>query len=503
MSEPLANQVLGGRYRLIVPIAKGGMGAVYEAEDVKSGQRVALKLIRDEFLQDVVSIERFRREAMVSASVRHPSLVATLDVSLDSAPAYFVMELIDGPTIAELLSHADRLPSRRAAQIALDVLEGLVALHAAGAIHRDIKPSNIMLVHAHGRERAKLIDLGVIRVAPGTGEESLTWTGNVVGTPSYMAPEQFMGAAVDARADLYSLGVVLAKMLLGAHAVLALPLLPTQALATMPADVVPELARFTADLLRGDRDERPATAALARDRLAAILASVGEDAPPTLDRVAYGDASYAPPRTRGDDDSIASQPEGTPPSRSEPFAAPSLSVAPVVAPRARAAPKRVLAAIVALVAIASSLGAAAMFAFIASGEEEPAVPASARNAAALVSAPNFAIATSATQQRIVPMGVRLRLFYGVPDAENYRAAMLEQLEAPLRRCVDPATHPLGTQVVNIHVRIDAAGRLQGMDTTRNQTRADEEPCVERAFRAAQWRASPSGAEFPVIALADL
>jgi hypothetical protein len=95
------------------------------------------------------------------------------------------------------------------------------------------------------------------------------------------------------------------------------------------------------------------------------------------------------------------------------------------------------------------------------------------------------------------------LFYGVPDAENYRTAMLDQLEAPLRRCVDPATHPLGQQIVNIHVRVDRAGRLQSMDTTRNQTRAEEEACVERVFRAAQWRPSRDGAEFPVIALGDL
>lgn len=504
MSEPLDNAVLGGRYRLLVPIAKGGMGAVYEAEDLQSGRRVALKLIRDEFLQDVVSIERFRREAMVSASVRHPSVVATLDVSLDSAPAYFVMELIDGPTIAELLSHADRLPWKRAALIALDVLDGLAALHAAGAIHRDIKPSNVMLVRDGGVERAKLIDLGVIRVAPAPGEESLTWTGNVVGTPSYMAPEQFVGSSVDARADLYSLGVVLAKMLLGPHAVLSLPLLGAQPLSSMPADVPQELARFTADLLRGDRSERPDSALDARARLAAILRALGADeraqlSAPTLDRAAMGDSSYAAAAAAAGAVSVGAPAQHTnssSPSKSSSFAVASFASKP--SPAARPA----IAWVLVLVALALSAGAAATYAYVtldASDEVDPApTPAPAAGGA-----PNFALVQAGGQQRVVPMGTRLRLFYGVPDAENYRTAMLDQLEAPLRRCVDPATHPLGQQIVNIHVRVDRAGRLQSMDTTRNQTRAEEEACVERVFRAAQWRPSRDGAEFPVIALGDL
>lgn len=154
------------------------------------------------------------------------------------------------PRSRESLQHADRLPWQRSARIALDVLEGLGALHAAGAIHRDIKPSNsVMVVRDGGGERAKLIDLGVIRVAPETGDESLTWSGNVVGTPAFMAPEQYAGEAIDARADLYAAGVLLAKMLLGAHAVLRVPLARGAAVEGWPADVPAACARLCEALL--------------------------------------------------------------------------------------------------------------------------------------------------------------------------------------------------------------------------------------------------------------
>lgn len=515
MNDALIGTTLAGRYRILYAIAKGGMGAVFEAEDLRARRRVAVKVIRDEFLRDVVSIERFRREATVSASVRHPSIVATLDVSLDSAPAFFVMELLDGPTVSELLSHADRLPWDRAARVALDVLEGLEALHRAGAIHRDIKPSNVMLVRESGGERAKLIDLGVIRVAPETGEESLTWSGNVVGTPSFMAPEQYAGDALDARADLYAVGVLLAKMLLGAHSVLRVPLERGRSIEGWPADVPAALVALVESLVRLSVDDRPATATLAAAALAQVLAAHAPRPSPAQKIAASSESSYAGPQTasaRADTErAVAQSPQrgawspatghGSIDAHREPTTS---SIATDPTPSARPARRwPLIAAITSSVVIVAALSAGALYARSSSADDDDAAPAPASTPPAIIAANNVSVHESAAGTRIVPMGNRLALHYGVPDATNLRAAMMVSLEAPLRQCIDPATHPLGRQVIDATINVDREGRTVSFDTTANQTRPEEEPCVERAFRAARWPSKPEAYSVRLIALADI
>jgi serine/threonine protein kinase len=513
MNDALIGTTLAARYRILYAIAKGGMGAVFEAEDLRSRRRVAVKVIRDEFLRDVVSIERFRREATVSATVRHPSIVATLDVSLDSSPAFFVMELLDGPTVSELLSHADRLPWDRAARVALDVLEGLEALHAAGAIHRDIKPSNVMLVRESGGERAKLIDLGVIRVAPETGEESLTWSGNVVGTPTFMAPEQYAGVSLDARADLYAVGVLLAKMLLGAHSVLRLPLARERSIEGWPADVPPSLAALVESLLRESVDDRPASASQASVSLAQILATHAPRPAPAPQNAAANESSYAGPQTdpaRADTARALAQGQssgawspaiahGSVDARRDPTTS---SIVPEPTPSAPSAKRwPAIAAVTSALAIIVTAGALTARSSSVDEDESAAPPASTPPAS--VTANNVSVHESSAGTRIVPMGNRLTLHYGVPDAANMRAAMMVSLEEPLRRCIDPATHPLGRQVVNTMINVDRDGRMLSLDTTANQTLPEEELCVERAFRAARWPSKPDGYSVQLIALADI
>ncbi len=511
MNDALIGTTLAARYRILYAIAKGGMGAVFEAEDLRSRRRVAVKVIRDEFLRDVVSIERFRREATVSATVRHPSIVATLDVSLDSSPAFFVMELLDGPTVSELLSHADRLPWDRAARVALDVLEGLEALHAAGAIHRDIKPSNVMLVRESGGERAKLIDLGVIRVAPETGEESLTWSGNVVGTPSFMAPEQYAGVALDARADLYAVGVLLAKMLLGAHAVLRLPLARERSIDGWPADIPASLVALVESLLRESVDDRPASASQASASLAQILATHAPRPASAPTIAAANESSYAGPQTdpaRADTALAQAQSSGA--------WSPAIAHGSIDAPRdpttssiaaeptpSAATPRRwpAIAAVTGALAIVVTAGA--LYARGASVDEDESAAPPASTPLASVAANNVTVHESAAGTRIVPMGNRLTLHYGVPDAANMRAAMMTSLEEPLRRCIDPATHPLGRQVVNTMFNVDRDGRTVSFDPTANQTRPEEALCVERALRAVRWPSKPDAYSVQLIALADL
>jgi hypothetical protein len=200
---------LGDRYRIVHPISRGGMGAVYEAVDERIGRRVAVKVLLDELVGDASAMERFRREARAIALVSHPGLVALYDLSIDGSPAFLVMELVEGPSLAELLSSLGRLPWPRAALLVADVLDTLGALHRAGIVHRDLKPANVLSVGEGANERAKLIDLGVAQLATGAAYQRLTTSGAVIGTPAYMAPEQLAGEAVGPPADLFAAGVLL------------------------------------------------------------------------------------------------------------------------------------------------------------------------------------------------------------------------------------------------------------------------------------------------------
>jgi serine/threonine protein kinase len=193
------------------------MGAVYEARDEQLGRRVAIKVIRPELLGDPVARARFRREALATAAVTHPGLVTLHDVALDGDPAYFVMELIDGQTLDNLLHREASLFWPRALRLTLDVLDALEALHAAGIVHRDVKPSNLMVVGEGVRERCRLIDLGVARLLTAPADDARTASGVAVGTPAYMAPEQFAGERVGPTVDIYAMGLVLYKALTGVH----------------------------------------------------------------------------------------------------------------------------------------------------------------------------------------------------------------------------------------------------------------------------------------------
>ncbi|MFO0557029.1 MAG: serine/threonine-protein kinase [Polyangiales bacterium] len=513
MSDALRDTLLMGRYRVLVPIAKGGMGAVYEALDERTNQRVAVKLIRSEFLKDVVSIERFKREATMSSQLRHPSIVATLDVSLESDPPFFVMELLDGPTVSELLSLADRLPWARAIGVARDVLEGLVALHAVGAIHRDIKPSNVMLVREGERERAKIIDLGVIRVAPETGEESLTWSGNVVGTPSFMAPEQYAGEVIDERSDLYSVGILCAKMLRGTHGVLRVPLAGPATLDPWPTDVPAALARFVESLLRERAVDRPSSAIVALDALSAIerasLESPARVAPSPTDSSYGGALSADAPRAVGARLYVASSgsvannatvlSSATPNTVTLPTQSVS-SLAPVVAKpqRARKRWPWVVAAVVLSSAVTASVAVT-----IATREEPETEQERGYATTAQIAAPNVMRVQTPTGERYEPMGTRLRFIYAVPDGVNLRNTMMQTVELPIKRCIDPAQHPLGRSVVDVVIQVDASGTTTHINSTANQTTAEEDACVIPILRNARWPAAPAPHEIRLTAHTDL
>jgi serine/threonine protein kinase len=209
-----------GSYRIVSLLGAGGMGQVYKAEHTKIGREVALKLLRPEYAAKRDAVHRFFQEARAVNAIGHENIVDITDyVELDSGETFFIMELLQGQDLADILrGAATPMPLHRAMQIALQVCEALVAAHATGIIHRDLKPDNIFIVEAGSRhDYVKLLDFGVAKLQGGlSGTSSYeTAAGSVIGTPAYMSPEQASGIPVDARSDIYSLGAILYEMFTG------------------------------------------------------------------------------------------------------------------------------------------------------------------------------------------------------------------------------------------------------------------------------------------------
>lgn len=211
------NRTIAGKYRLHRLIGEGGMGSVYEAEHVGLGVRVAIKLLSESFSEDHVFVRRFRREARAAAAVRHENVVSVTDTGTDEdGIPFLVMELLDGESLASVLRRSRTLTPESAAGITYQVLAGLDAAHEQGVVHRDLKPANVFLVLAKdSKQLVKILDFGISKFTSDHAN-SVTQEGAVVGTPSYMAPEQVRGDPnVDGRADLYAVGVMLYRMVCG------------------------------------------------------------------------------------------------------------------------------------------------------------------------------------------------------------------------------------------------------------------------------------------------
>jgi hypothetical protein len=199
-----------GDYRLIRPLGEGGMGAVWEAEQIGSGRRVALKLLSDRLPRTPDTVERFLREARTAASISHPRSTFVFGAGEEAGRPYIVMELMPGRTLADMLADSGRLSIAGAVDATLDVIEGLQAAHAQGLIHRDVKPSNCFL---DSDGRVKVGDFGLSKSL--VADTGLTQTGAFLGTPQFAAPEQVRGGQVDERTDLYAVGATLFCLLTG------------------------------------------------------------------------------------------------------------------------------------------------------------------------------------------------------------------------------------------------------------------------------------------------
>jgi serine/threonine protein kinase len=284
--QPLpAGTVIDGRYRLIAEIGAGGMGRVYEAEHMFLRRRMALKLLRGR-QGSAEAAARMVQEATLAGQVPHPAIVRVFDCAdLGAGRVYVAMELLRGETLAQALQRPGR--ALEILPWLADLARGLAAAHRVGVVHRDVKPANVVLVRdAADAVQAKLLDFGVAKSLPGMGGAGgvQTEAGAVLGTPYYLAPEQACGAALDGRADLYGLGVMLYEVLTGelpfvgdsfmailAQHVKAPPLDPRQA---APERGIPDgVARLTMRLLAKDPLERPPDGDVVAEAITALLTS--------------------------------------------------------------------------------------------------------------------------------------------------------------------------------------------------------------------------------------
>jgi serine/threonine-protein kinase len=285
---PLAAGTRLGPYEVLGLIGAGGMGEVYKARDTRLGRLAALKMMRPDWAAEPDQQRRFIREARTASSLNHPNILTIYEIDTEGGRDYIAMEFVDGGTLADVLE-AGPLEAARALRVAAQVADALAAAHAASIVHRDLKPSNIMMAAG---DRVKIVDFGLARVGTGAPQDetvdALTGHGIVVGTTSYMSPEQAAGHAVDGRSDLFSLGIVLYEMLAGRRPFAAdstagtLAAILRDAAAPIPG-LAPDVAHVIGRCLHKDVTGRFQSAGELKD---AILACLVPHASPTQPSVA-------------------------------------------------------------------------------------------------------------------------------------------------------------------------------------------------------------------------
>jgi len=288
--DTLIGTVLEGQFRVERLIGRGGMGRVYVAESLRLRRRCALKVLLPELTADPRCVERFLREAQAIAQIHHENVVDIHHLGEDpSGIVFFAMELLSGEDLASRLKRRDEQPLdwRAATRLMLQVARAIIAVHAAGLIHRDLKPSNVFIARMKdGSPQVKLLDFGIVKA---DDQATLTGTGTVIGTASYMSPEQIQGDRLDRRCDIYSFGVLFYEALAGRRPFTGEPVqvayhhchtAPTPLRSHAP-EVPRELEQLVMSMLAKDVGERVQTAEAIEQILLEILAEKPSDAPVT------------------------------------------------------------------------------------------------------------------------------------------------------------------------------------------------------------------------------
>jgi serine/threonine protein kinase/tetratricopeptide (TPR) repeat protein len=220
-ADPLIGVFLDKKYEMLSRVGEGGMSVVYKARHRYMDRIVAVKLLNNQLVGDPIAVQRFAQESKAASSLTHQNIVAVHDFGFtDAGQAYFVMDYIDGESLADVLDRERRLPLDRAVNIFVQICDGLQEAHRAGLIHRDLKPSNVVLLQGEsGLPQVKIVDFGLAKFLPRDDDDKprlrLTQTGEVYGSPIYMSPEQCQGLQLDARSDIYSLGCLMYETLAG------------------------------------------------------------------------------------------------------------------------------------------------------------------------------------------------------------------------------------------------------------------------------------------------
>ncbi|RTL36110.1 MAG: serine/threonine protein kinase [Candidatus Melainabacteria bacterium] len=290
-NDPLIGKVFAERYEIESVLGLGGMSIVYKARHRLMDRVVAIKMLHGNIKSDHLSLERFRLEAQAASSLNHQNIITVYDFGVTpQSEAFFVMDFLDGESLADCLERKTKLPWERAIGIFKQICDGLGAAHKKGIVHRDMKPANVVLIKQdEGFELVKLVDFGIAKLLPASGkqQQSLTKTGEVFGSPIYMSPEQCLGKDVDRHSDIYALGCLMYETLTGVPPHLGATFLETlnKHVGEKPkpihelapdAKVPVELERIIDRCLEKKPEDRFDTAEEIRDHLSAVSLKLNE-----------------------------------------------------------------------------------------------------------------------------------------------------------------------------------------------------------------------------------